>query len=337
MFLRFFALFFLFLLIQGCDRFPPLENFSGTTMGTTYSIKYWSKKTHPPLDQVKQETERLLHEVNRQMSTYIPTSEISQFNSSRSTNWFPISNDFAYVVKRAIEIGNLTEGGYDITVGPLVDLWGFGGKSEGKKVPTNEQILNTKRKIGLTYLKVRPSPAAIMKSLPYLEIDLSSIAKGFGVDKVALYLESEQIDHYMVEIGGEIRTKGVRPKGEGWFIAIETPTIASQSIRHVVKLNNQSIATSGDYRNFFQAEGKTFSHTINPLTGRPITHQIGSVTIIASDCTTADGWATAINILGVEKGLELMKKNKIKGLIITREKEQFKEFSTNDFQTQLQR
>ena len=264
------------------------------------------------------------------MSTYIETSELSLFNKFRGKEWFPISKDFAYVINEAIKISKLTNGAYDITVGPLVNLWGFGPEKNTMKVPADTQIKRRKKEVGFKYLQLRKNPPAIRKSNPDLYCDLSSIAKGFGVDKVSELLLVKNIINFMVEIGGEVRTSGYKAKHQKWRIGISSPD-GSSKIKKVVLLENLSMATSGDYNNNYIIDGKEYSHTIDPRTGRPITHSLVSVSVLDSSCMVADGFATAIDVLGPIDGFEFALKNKIPVLMFIKEKNEFVEKSTKEF------
>lgn len=277
----------------------------GTTMGTTYSVKLVGDNSSPQFDSdnLKKRIDSVLVEVNRQMSTYIPTSEISEFNSSLSTDWFSISKDFAYVVDQSIEIGKLTNNCLDITIGPVVNIWGFGPDQRPKTIPSDEEISKTKKLVGIDNIELDLASSSIRKKVERLKIDLSATAKGFGVDKVFNYLKDLGFKNIMVEIGGEVRTSGLNHKNEKWKIGISEAD-HSGGINKVVELSNLSMATSGDYWNYFEEDGIRYSHTIDPTTGKPITHKLASVTVFDSTCVRADGLATALFVMGTEKGYQ---------------------------------
>ena len=304
-----FNLVIIFLVVTGCSpNKKPVKkvfSFSGFTMGTSYNIKIvedsiFQKKDYSKI--VKFGVDSLLKKVNRQMSTFITDSEISLFNSFADTSWFPISKEFAYVVKSAIFIGDTTNGALDVTVGPLVNLWGFGPTGEITNLPDSQEVKLMKSLTGLGKIKVQLNPPAIKKAMPYMYLDLSAIAKGYGVDKVSEYFFQLGLMNFMVEIGGEVRANGINQNNEYWRIGISIPN-NSGGIEKVVSLNNMSLATSGDYHNFFMKNGKRYSHTINPRTGYPITHHLASVSVIAKTCMMADGYATALDVLGPKDGL----------------------------------
>ena len=295
--------------------------FAGPTMGTRYSVKIFD----PPefKTDIRFEVDALLRQVNDQMSTYLPASEISRFNKSRSTDWFEVSQDLAAVVVVAQQISNQSSGAFDITVGPVVNAWGFGPDPSVRSVPDASRLASLLDSVGYEKLSVRTDPPALKKSIASLQIDLSSIAKGFGVDRVVELLNQSGAEDVFVEIGGEIRASGDKA-GKWWKVGIEMPDsnsgaelIAAHSI-NVGAGDDQSMATSGDYRNFFEVDGVRYSHTIDPRTGRPIEHSLASVSVVMESCMRADAWATALNVLGPE-ALETAKRESLDVLLIARD------------------
>ncbi|MBI6547586.1 FAD:protein FMN transferase [Xenorhabdus lircayensis] len=324
-------------LLAACGG-PEQQNLNGQTMGTYYSVKYVADSSAPTPENLQKEIDRLLEEVNDQMSTYRPNSELSRFNQSREVNKpFPVSAATAKVVKEAIRINKLTEGELDITVGPLVNLWGFGPEGRITKAPTDEELTTRRAWTGIDNLSVEGNN--LIKSIPELYVDLSSIAKGYGVDVVAEYLESRNIKNYMVDIGGEVRTLGNNGKGNPWRIAIEKPsdTGLAQSAQEIIEPGNMSVATSGDYRNYFEQNGVRYSHTINPKTGKPISHNLVSITVIAPTCMSADGFSTGLDVLGPEKGMEVAEKLNIPVFMIVKTKDGFEERYSTAFKPFLQK
>ncbi|WP_422645889.1 FAD:protein FMN transferase [Xenorhabdus eapokensis] len=314
------------------------QNLNGQTMGTYYSVKYVAGSSAPTPENLQKEIDRLLEEVNDQMSTYRPNSELSRFNQSREVNKpFPVSAATAKVVKESIRINKLTEGALDVTVGPLVNLWGFGPEGRITKAPTDEELKIRRAWTGIDNLSVEGNN--LIKSIPELYVDLSSIAKGYGVDVVAEYLESQHIKNYMVDIGGEVRTSGNNGKGNPWRIAIEKPSDSgmAQNAQEIIEPGNMSVATSGDYRNYFEQNGVRYSHTINPQTGRPITHHLVSITVIAPTCMSADGFSTGLDVLGPEKGMEVAEKLNIPVFMIVKTKDGFEERYNTAFKAYLQK
>lgn len=271
-------------------------------MGTTYSVKIVVDENSPNILQsdLKKRIDSVLIEVNRQMSTYIPTSEISIFNEMHNTEWFNISKDFAFVLQQSIEIGKLTNGNLDITIGPIVNIWGFGPDQRPKEIPSENEIIEKMSLVGFNNLEVSLNPSSVKKNIPKLKVDLSATAKGFGVDKTFNLLEKLGYKNFMIEIGGEVRTAGLNQKNEKWKIGIAEAD-HSGKVNKVIELSDFSMATSGDYWNYFEEDGIRYSHTINPETGRPITHKLASVTVFDSTCLKADGFATALFVMGEEK------------------------------------
>lgn len=309
-------------------------------MGTTYQVKI----THVTLSEdniqhLRSRVDSALVEVNRQMSPYDPASEISQFNNFHETSGFVVSPEFAGVVSKAINISRISGGAFDVTIGPLVDLWGFGKRGQRITPPSDGEINKKLEITGIDNLSVIEG-SMLKKNISDLQIDLSAIAKGFGVDVVTEILESEGYDNYMVEIGGEVYARGLNAQKSEWKIGIDTPQLASlpgQNIKAILLLKGVAVATSGDYRNYFEYEEKLFSHMINPFTGRPVTHNLASVTVIAQNCADADAYATALLVMGVEKGLELI--DRIEGIetymIVRENSDNYKIFQSKGFNKYL--
>ncbi len=301
-------------------------------MGTNYSIKISRLPEGLSQEKLQKDIHSTLERINDQMSTYRPKSEISRFNRSRDLGWFSVSADTARVVRTAMLISMETRSAFDVTVSPLVNLWGFGPESRDRIVPDNEEIKAAKAKTGSRKLKARLSPPALRKLHADLKVDLSAIAKGFGVDKVAGLLDKHGIVSYLVEIGGEIRARGLKKDGINWTVGIERPDPDQSMIQEVISLRNQALATSGDYRNFFAQGGKRYSHTIDPTTGRPVEHGLASVTVVADQCMLADAWATALMVLGPERGYQLAVDQDLAALFIVKAQEGFVQKTTSVFE-----
>ncbi|MBY7852905.1 FAD:protein FMN transferase [Vibrio fluvialis] len=323
------------LLLAGCEQPPQQVHLSGPTMGTSYNIKYLQQDGLPSSDDLHKEIDRLLEEVNDQMSTYRKDSELSRFNQYQGIDPFEVSNQTATVVREAIRLNGLTEGALDVTVGPLVNLWGFGPEARPEVVPTDAELAERKANTGIHHLSVEGNK--LSKDLPHLYVDLSTIAKGWGVDVVANYIESQGIHNYMVEVGGEIRLKGLNRDGVQWRIAVEKPTVDERSIQEIIEPGDMAIATSGDYRNYFERDGVRYSHIINPQTGRPIHNRVVSVTVLDKSCMTADGLATGLMVLGDEKGIEIAEQNHIPVFMIVKTDDGFKEIASSAFKPYLNR
>ncbi len=318
---------------------PELVTLNGLTMGTSYMVKYLqtgAQKQVPGQETVQQAIDEVLKQVNQQMSTYIEDSEISRFNRYRKTDWFPVSRDFALVLDEALKLAEFTGGALDVTIGPLVNLWGFGPEARPTQIPSEEEIQKRLKLVGYHLLEVRPEPPAVRKKNANVYCDLSSIAKGFGVDKVSAYLDSLNIRNYLVEIGGEVRGRGTGPGGAVWRVGVATPD-RGFDIRKVVKISNLAMATSGDYHNYFEADGVRYSHTIDPRTGRPIQHKLASVTVAAASCMEADGLATALDVMGPEQGIKFAREHQLAVFMLVREGTRFKELMTPSFEKLVQK
>ncbi len=300
-------------------------------MGTTYLVKIARLPANLPLSMVQAAIDEVLEQINDAMSTYRPLSEISSFNRSPSTDWFAVSPETAQVVAAAQQISRQSDGAFDVTVGPLVNLWGFGPGANDRQVPPAEKIAQALAGSGFQNLEVREEPPALRKRTGTLVIDLSAIAKGYGVDRIAALLEDYSINGFLVEIGGEVKTRGAKADGSDWTVGIELPDDEQRTVQEVLALSSRALATSGNYRNFFVQDNKRYSHTINPRTGRPLTHQLASVTVVADSCMFADGWATALMVLGPEQGYAYALRHDIAGLFVSRVAEGFSHRPTPAF------
>ena len=318
------------LILAGCEKPAEQVHLSGPTMGTTYNIKYIVQPDIPSAEAIQTEVDRLLEEVNDQMSTYRKDSELSRFNQYQGSEPFTVSEQTATVVKEAIRLNQLTEGALDVTVGPLVNLWGFGPEARPEVVPSDAELAERKAKTGIHHLSVQGNQ--LIKTLPNLYVDLSTIAKGWGVDVVADYIQSQGIHNYMVEVGGEIRLKGVNREGIPWRIAVEKPSVEERAIQEIIEPGDMAIATSGDYRNYFERDGVRYSHIIDPTTGKPIANKVVSVTVLDKSSMTADGLATGLMVLGDIKGMEVANQNNIPVLMIVKTDDGFKELLSKAYQ-----
>lgn len=293
----------------------------GRTMGTTYHIKVVADRS-TDMGDVKAKVDRLLVQINRSMSTYQPDSEISRFNAFREKGKpFEVSGDFLRVMLSAREIFRLTEGAMDSTVNPLVNLWGFGKKGAVTQEPSSQAVADALRLVGFDQIDVVET-GYLVKKQPDVTVDLAAIAKGYGVDQVAVLLHGLGFRDYLVEIGGEVYAAGRRADNKTWRVGINQPRpeAAADAVYEVVPLQNRAMATSGDYRNFERIGQTTFSHIIDPRTGYPVQNGVVSASVIADNCTLADGLATALMVMGPEKGIALLDRlREVEGMIITRQ------------------
>ena len=321
-------------LLSACQSGTPqraLTELRGATMGTTYTVKVVGLPAELKPERIQAAINTILEKINRQMSTYLSDSELSQFNRNQATDWIDASRELADVLKQAQRVSAMTNGAFDVTVGPLVNLWGFGPSPGMDQVPSDQDIRETRNRVGYTGLQVRSSPPALKKHRPDLYVDLSAIAKGYAVDAVAGYLQSLQIGDFMVEIGGEIQAKGRNARDRLWRIAIEKPSGGSRSLHTVIELDNVGIATSGDYRNYFEKGGRRYSHTIDPMTGRPVTHKLASVTVADPSTMHADVMATALMVLGPEAGYRFAEEQKLAAFFIVNSEGGFYDKATAAF------
>ena len=316
-------------MMNACSPLKDQEtHITGPTMGTTYNVKFVSVDD-VDTEKLAQQIEQSLIDINLLMSTYIQDSELSKFNRWSSIEPFPMSAQTLDVLNEAKRLGDMSEGLLDVTVGPLVNLWGFGPQSRPVKIPTKALINVTRQLVGINKLKVGASWAS--KTVPALYVDLSTIAKGYAVDQLAELLGTHEITNFLVEIGGEMRLSGIKASGTPWKIAIEKPETDQRSVQKIISIGTNAVATSGDYRNYYETDGVRYSHLINPNTGYPISHNLVSVTVIHPSSMTADGMATALNVMGKEKALALAENFNIAVLLITKEKDGYTEYTSTKF------
>ena len=324
------------LLLAACESTHERTVFDGQTMGTTYRI---TLTTGEPISagveaSLAADFNQKLFYINSLMSTYDPQSEISRFNKLEAGQCQAISAETQAVIDRSKVLYAKTGGAFDPTVGPLVNLWGFGAERRIKNPPDPELVAVASRKTGFRSIKQGCETGGLLKEKA-LEIDFSAIAKGFAVDYLSVWLVNEGYRNHLVEIGGEVKALGQAPSGEAWRVAIERPGQLERQLYQVVQLTNSSMATSGDYRNFFVADGKRYSHTIDPRTGYPVTHQVASVTVIHPEATMADGWATALNVMGRESGMELAEKEGLAVLMLEYDGDEIVPYASEAFRALL--
>lgn len=318
-YVRYLFLFLVAATALGCDRGADYRSLSGQTMGTTWSVKY-KALARPDHAVLQQDIQTILDNVNGQMSTYQDNSELSVVNRAEVGQWQRVSGDLFRVIETARQINKDTEGVFDITVGPLVNLWGF-GPDEPQGVPTANQIKNARTAVDMNLLQSRAEDNSVRRLSDRLYVDLSAIAKGFAVDQVADFLSTAGINDYLVEVGGELRVAGMNAEGIPWHVAIEKPVAGLRSVQKVLPLTDISIATSGDYRNYFELEGRRYSHAIDPRTGWPVLHDLVSATVLHPSCMMADAWATAMIVLGYEAAVEMAERQNLAVLLIRKTSE----------------
>jgi len=250
------------------------------------------------------------------MSTYDPRSELSQFNGRQDLQWVPASQGLLEVLNSASLISTASQGAFDVTVGPLVDLWGFGPEYRPRRVPDDAVIERVRKSVGYQHLQADPSAGAIRKRDSRIQVDLCAIAKGYGVDRVAMILDRQGVHDYLVEIGGELRARGTRAAGRPWRVGIERPVEGGHVLGEIVALGNQGIATSGTTEDFFEQDGRHYSHIIDPKTARPVEHPAMAASVIADTTMEADAWATALIVLGPERGYSLAQARGLAAMLV---------------------
>ena len=307
---------------------PTLE-FSGDAMGTSYSVRIVA--ANPPGDALAAALGEGIDELEQLASTWIADSDVSRFNADSRTDWFPVDPDVCELVALAGNISRRTGGAFDITVGPLVELWGFGSGGSRSAPPAAAEIDALRPHTGHAKVTADCARPAIRKSHPSVRIDLSAIAKGFAADRLASTLDAAGIGRYLVEVGGELKLKGLNAENKPWAIAIEKPLADRRTVQAVVNVTDRGMATSGDYRNFFEVDGQRYSHTIDPRTGHPVTHAAASVSVIADTAAGADALATALLVLGPEEGMALAKREGIDAYFLLRNKDAIDATMTDGF------
>ena len=297
-----FLAFFCIALLIGCGKesspTAQVHRINGSIFGTTYSVQI-ATETDLDLVDVQRQIDARLQTIDHIMSTWKKNSEISYFNDHIDGNWFTVSAELGQIVRSSKEIYKTTLGAFDPTLGPLIKLWGFNGNRKLNTTPDPIAIDVAQSQIGMYAIEIAADNKGLKKSKS-LSINLSAIAKGYAVDQVATILEQQQFDHFLVEIGGELRVQGSK-NGRPWTVGIELPDPDKRQLHRAIEISNTAMATSGDYRNFFEKDGQRYSHILDPRTGYPIKHALASVTVLAPDCATADGYATAFMVLGPQK------------------------------------
>jgi len=316
-----FVLFFALTLVACNGRHTPnAYQLSGNTMGTSYNITIVGEELVRP-----EIIDTALEDIENTMSTYRMDSELMQLNEAPINTWINVSQSLYEVLQISEEISLLSNGAFDITVAPLVNLWGFGPiKRESGSLPDENEIQSLMNNIGFQHLILAENQEATEKHRA-VHLDLSAVAKGYAVDVIAALLEANNISNYLVEIGGEIRSKGRNANGELWRIAIELPerSTSSQSSHCIIQISNISVASSGDYRNFYEVDGMFYSHTIDPRNGYPVEHNLASVTVLAESAAIADALATAFNVMGTEQAMILANSNNIPAYFLVKTVDDF--------------
>jgi len=304
---------------------------SGGTMGTTFSIVIASPPASLSLDTLQKEIEGVLDHVDALASTWRADSELSAFNTSDATDWIEVSPEFCDMLEHAIAVSEETGGAFDVTIGPLVNLWGLGPQDRGDELPAAEEIAEARALVGYDGLDTDCDRPAVRKRDAHMYVDLSGWAKGYAVDRVAEALERTGATDYLVEVGGELRVRGHNAEDRPWAIAIEAPATDRRDVETIIRVSDSSVATSGDYRNFFDRDGRRYSHTIDARSGQPIAHDLAAVTVVSASAARADALATAFLVLGPDDGPALAERLGIAGYFLVRSKTGIREITTPGF------
>ena len=320
--------------VAACAR-PVHATIRGLTMGTNYTVELAAPMDDATRTGLKELIEAELAAINRSMSTYDPRSELSEFNRRQDLRWVPASQGLLEVLDSASRISTATQGAFDVTVGPLVDLWGFGPQIRTRRVPNDAAIEQVRKSVGYRHVQIDPSAGTIRKRHSGTQVDLCAIAKGYGVDRVGMILERQGVHDYLVEIGGELRGRGTAAAGRPWRVGIKRPVEGQHVVGEIVVLENRGIATSGTTEDFFEQDGRHYSHIIDPKTARPVEHPAMAVSVIADTTMEADASATALVVLGSERGYSLAQARGLAALFVTASGSTFDVRVTDAFRTHL--
>lgn len=330
-------------LFSGCDSATtpatPASTataLDGKTMGTFWRVSVIG------VDEAKAQALRAkvqaqLDADDRLLSTWKNDSALMRFNHAADTRPWPVSEAMADIVTLSLRIGAKTHGAMDITVGPLVNLWGFGPDKQPVATPDAQAIAAAKARTGLQHLQVinQSGRQFLQKDIPDLFVDLSTVGEGYAADHLARLMEQEGISRYLVSVGGALVSRGMNGEGKPWRVAIQKPTDRENAVQAIVDINGHGISTSGSYRNYYELDGKRISHVIDPQTGQPITHKLVSVTVIAPTALEADGWDTGLMVLGPEKAQQVVREQGLAVYMIVKEGEGFKTWMSPQFRTFL--
>ena len=316
------------LALAGCATQPPMREtlLSGETMGSAWTVKIAG---HLPAsaEELHAGVQERFDAVNLALSTYRADSALSHFNNDDSGQWVDIDAELGEVLSYALSLAEDSGGAYDVTVGPLVNLWGFGPDPASWRVPDAAAIESTRMRVGWRKVEVDATKRRARKA-PGVRVDLSSLGKGRGVDRVAEYLDAQGVTNYLIDLSGKLRARGVNIRAERWRVAVEAPVADAASAQPpltpaIIELADQSVATAGDYRRFFEVDGKHYSHIIDPRTGWPVTHDTVSASAMALDCMQADALATVLMAMSPDAAGAFAKRRGVSALLIGRAGEEY--------------
>ncbi|MFI8744133.1 FAD:protein FMN transferase [Pseudomonas sp. NPDC077186] len=306
--------------LTGCLHSERIEEFGGPTMGSTYSVKYVRGEGVAAQGELKAATEAILAEIDQQLSTYRADSLIEQFNRAPAGTCQAMPPGVLELVRAGNRLHEESQGSFDLTLEPLLDLWGFGPKGQGEAVPSAAQLAEVRQRVGQRHLRI--DGERLCKAVD-VQVDFNSIAAGYAVDLIVARLAELGVTSYLVEATGELKAAGLKPDGSHWRVGLEAPRDDQRVAQRVLQLDGYGISTSGDYRNYFEENGQRYSHTLDPLTGMPVNHRLAAVTVADPSTLRADGLSTLLMVLGPEAGLAFAERNGIAAFFVTREGEGF--------------
>lgn len=305
----------LFVALSGCGAGDSMESFGGPTMGSRYAIQYVRYPGMPGPVEVQQQVEAILAEIDRQMSTYRSDSDIERFNDLPASHCQAMPASILNLVRVGEQLSAQSEGAFDLTVEPLLNLWGFGPQAREEKVPAAEALAEARQRVGHGHLRIDGDQLCKDAAV---EVDFNSIAAGYAVDRIAAQLEAAGIHSYLAEVTGELKAVGKKLDGSPWRIALEEPRDDRQVAERIIAIDGYGVSTSGDYRNYFEQDGRRYSHTFDARTGRPVLHDLASVTVIHPQALMADGLSTLLLILGPERGRDYAQRSQIAAFFVMR-------------------
>lgn len=314
--------------LTGCLFQDKVESFGGPTMGSTYTVKYVAGREAADKEQLQRETESILAEIDRQLSTYRVDSDIEMFNALPAGECTNMPDGVRELILAGQQLSDESDGALDLTIEPLLNLWGFGPQGRGERVPSAEEIATARQNVGQHYVRVEGEQLCKDRAV---QVDFNSIAAGYAVDQVAAALEASGVNSYLVEITGELKARGRKPDGAPWRVAIEAPRDNERVAQRIIELDGFAVSTSGDYRNYFERDGKRYSHTLDPQTGAPIVHHLAAVTVVDPSTLRADGLSTVLMVMGPERGMAYATERNIAAFFVIREGQEFISRSTGAF------
>lgn len=320
------------MLLTGCEQGPTLERFGGPTMGSSYSIQYVRQVGGPAPEQVQAAVESILQAIDAHYSTYRGDSTVSRFNQLPANQCLPVDADMLELVTFGQHLAEQSQGAYDLTVEPLLDLWGFGPQARALYVPDAQAQALVRQRVGYRHLRIEGEN--LCKDAP-IELDFNSIAAGHAVDLIAAHLQKMGIDSFLAEATGELKAVGRKPDGSPWRVALELPREDRQVARQVIAVQGLAVSTSGDYRHYFEDNGRRYSHTFDARLGRPVEHDLASVTVLDASALLADGYSTLLLILGPQQGWDFAIAHGIAAVLVTRAEGGFVSRSTPAFERAL--